>query len=432
MDIDKGNIKILNLCSSTMGGAGTATVLFHEYLLDNGFCSVIVARETDVNGDSNIIRYRPREKGFAYFRYKKRKKLYRALSKRWSKIYNDNLPTLRITFDDQRTTASADTILKQTGFKPDIIFVHWTHTFITPEIIADLKRLTNAHIVSLMMDNASFTGGCHYPYDCKGYAGDCGQCPLFTTVHDISSGILSRKLSFFPSDMEFWGVSADCRRVAESALGRQRKAFPILFPIDERILPGESKEQIRKELSIGDSEIVVMLGCTSFDVIDKRKGLEYLIAILARIKAKAPQLQQRISLIAVGNHSSNIIEHLGYRTLRPGFVPLERLMRLFKASDLFLSTSIEDSGPLMINQSVAVGTPVAAFNIGVAQDLIEDNVTGVKAPLFAYECLADKIISFLDQPRTAFDERTQLCLKHFAEKSNVLSPIRQIMRLAQM
>ena len=68
MDIDKGNIKILNLCSSTMGGAGTATVLFHEYLLDNGFCSVIVARETDVNGDSNIIRYRPREKGFAYFR----------------------------------------------------------------------------------------------------------------------------------------------------------------------------------------------------------------------------------------------------------------------------------------------------------------------------------------------------------------------------
>lgn len=431
MEINRSGIKILNLTSSTMGGAGTATVLFHRYLLSNGFSSVIVARETGADNDSKVIRYRPREKGIAYFRYRKRKKQYRMLSKHWSKIYNDNLQTLRITFDDQRSIASAETILQQAGFVPDIIFVHWTHTFITPEIIADLKSLSNARIVSLMMDNASFTGGCHYPYDCKGYAGDCGQCPLFTTVHDISSGILRRKLSFFPSDMEFWGVSADCHRVAESALGRQRKAYPILFPIDEDILPHESKAQIRKDLSVGESEIVIMLGCTSFDVIDKRKGLEYLIAILSRIKAKAPDLQQKILLIVVGSHSSNIIEHLGYKTLRPGFVPLNRLMRFFKASDLFLSTSIEDSGPLMINQSIAVGTPVAAFDIGVAQDLVEEGVTGVKAPLFAYECLADKIVSFLEQPRGVFDERTRHCLKLFAEKSDALSPIRQIMRLAQ-
>ena len=41
-------------------------------------------------------------------------------------------------------------------------------------------------------------------------------------------------------------------------------------------------------------------------------------------------------------------------------------------SDVFLSPSIQDAGPMMLNQALMCGTPAVAFNIGVAYDIIND------------------------------------------------------------
>ena len=100
-------------------------------------------------------------------------------------------------------------------------------------------------------------------------------------------------------------------------------------------------------------------------------------------------------------------------------------MKVFKMCDLFVSTSIEDSGPLMVNQAIAMGTPVAAFGIGVAEDLVKDGKTGAKAELFDCDTLSDKIIELLKSDR---DFKTG-CLQTFEQQSREMSPLAQLERI---
>ncbi len=57
------------------------------------------------------------------------------------------------------------------------------------------------------------------------------------------------------------------------------------------------------------------------------------------------------------------------------------LPKAFQAADLFVCPSIEDAGPMMVNQAIMSGTPVVAFEMGVALDLVHTGVTGYRARL---------------------------------------------------
>jgi glycosyltransferase involved in cell wall biosynthesis len=76
-------------------------------------------------------------------------------------------------------------------------------------------------------------------------------------------------------------------------------------------------------------------------------------------------------------------------------MPEEELNKLFSASDLYVSTSLEDSGPLMINMSIMSGTPVVSFAMGVAFDLVNEH-TGALVPLGDADLLAAKMFSCLN------------------------------------
>ena len=58
---------------------------------------------------------------------------------------------------------------------------------------------------------------------------------------------------------------------------------------------------------------------------------------------------------------------------------------------MFISSSIEDSGPVMINESIMCGTPVISFQMGVAENLIIDDETGYIVKLKNIRDLANSI-----------------------------------------
>ena len=71
-----------------------------------------------------------------------------------------------------------------------------------------------------------------------------------------------------------------------------------------------------------------------------------------------------------------------YQTRFLGFLNSEKdLAEAYQASDLFLCPSIEDSGPMMINESIMCGVPVVCFDMGVAADLVINLQTGFVAEL---------------------------------------------------
>jgi glycosyltransferase involved in cell wall biosynthesis len=67
----------------------------------------------------------------------------------------------------------------------------------------------------------------------------------------------------------------------------------------------------------------------------------------------------------------------------------------YQAADVYVCPSIEDSGPMMINQSIMCGTPVVSFEMGVALDLVVTGKTGYRAKLKDTGDMAKGILDIL-------------------------------------
>lgn len=61
-----------------------------------------------------------------------------------------------------------------------------------------------------------------------------------------------------------------------------------------------------------------------------------------------------------------------------GRVGRSQLIRLYQVSDWFLSPSVDDAGPSMVNQSQMCGTPAVCFNNGTAVDVVVNGRSGFK------------------------------------------------------
>lgn len=419
-----GKGRILNISYCDYGGAGIAAVIINDYLNTAGYSSSIIVLDT-AGKTPGVIHYKKNK--FPYISYRIRKRRYSAAARKWRHLSSEKKFKNNIVFDDLNSIASARSLVRQAGFIPDLILVHWVHNFVTPEIIRDLKSLTGAKIALVMMDDAGITGGCHYPFSCKGYESDCSSCPLFAIPTDFPSRNIARKLKYFPDDLEFWGTTSDCKRASASTLGRTRNVYSVLFPIDNALLPVESKAELRKALGIEEESKAIVVGCSTFNAVDNRKGFEYMILALSLMGERFPELKKRTELLLVGDNEPGVLDRMGYKVKRFGYLPMKKLMEVYKAADLFLSSSIEDSGPLMVNQSIAAGTPVAAFEVGVATDLVITGKTGVLAPLYDYEYMADKMADLLlhgDSERLSIN-----CEELFENKSVELSLLKQVDRI---
>jgi len=64
-----------------------------------------------------------------------------------------------------------------------------------------------------------------------------------------------------------------------------------------------------------------------------------------------------------------------------GYLSENELIKAYQLAHIFICPSLEDSGPLMINQAIMCGTPVVAFNIGSATDLVITGETGYLAKI---------------------------------------------------
>ena len=130
-----------------------------------------------------------------------------------------------------------------------------------------------------------------------------------------------------------------------------------------------------------------------------RKGLLYLIEALPRIVARVPATQvllvgpvidekckeefcQRARVLGVFDR----LKFLGKRT---------DVSEILSHSDVFALPSIEESFPLTILESMTVGTPVVASNVGGVSECVERGVNGLLVPPQRPDELAAALIRVL-------------------------------------
>ncbi|MBN2396281.1 MAG: glycosyltransferase [Candidatus Atribacteria bacterium] len=332
--------------------------------------------------DKNIIPY---ESCFAHFRKRLFNKLQNRLLilgvlTRKSPKTDSNYSVQ--DYDQTVTYSSTKKILNKTRFKPDAIIVTFMQNFLSFKNIYELNEITNAPVYIYMMDMAPMTGGCHYAWDCKGYLNSCGNCPA---MYSVKANDQSRMNWLFKKERilktNITAVAAteyQYRQLQQGSMFKEKSRYKILLGIDNEIYRPGNKKQARQYFHLPVNRKIIFFGAMS--VNSGRKGYIELIKSLEILKNEMTGWQD-VYLAIAGRVSEELRGNMPFDHSFLGYLAHTELALAFQAADLFLSPSVEDSGPMMINQAIMCGTPVVAFEMGVALDLVITGKTGYRAKL---------------------------------------------------
>lgn len=302
---------------------------------------------------------------------------------------------------------NADEILKKSIPDPEVIVIGWADHFISPKMISDLYEKTKAHIVVRMADAHIIGGGCHFPCDCQQYKTGCKSCPAVKNKR-YAAELFNEKSKYFTNiPFSLTGVPFDLERAKETPYLSNKNMIPW---VGTPIIPFvKSKAEARKELNIPENDFVIMSG--SAYITEKRKGFHFLEQAMRQFSSSVTGARN-ITFLQLGKLSEYTVD-LGANVniIRPGYLDLNGLFTAYYASDVFCNTPIDDSGPYMVNYSIACGTPVLSFPIGIATSLVKHGETGYMAKYLDVDDLAKGLLEFYSLSEDQRFQYSQNCCK---------------------
>jgi UDP-glucose:(heptosyl)LPS alpha-1,3-glucosyltransferase len=142
--------------------------------------------------------------------------------------------------------------------------------------------------------------------------------------------------------------------------------------LDRRIC----RSEVRQRFGIGEEDIVIIFVSMNYDI----KGLDYLMAGLARFKEKYPG--KNFKLLVVGKSDSRKYISLAKKTgiqhnvIYTGAIPHDQIPALYVASDVFSMLSRFDTFGLTVLEAMASSLPVIISGSVGAKDIVKEGVNG--------------------------------------------------------
>ncbi len=285
--------------------------------------------------------------------------------------------------------------IKSMGKKYDVIMVVFWAGMLSFKTIKEIHNEFRSQIHFNCPDFLPVTGGCHFWLDCDRIRFGCGKCPAFNSdsANDITrSNVKYRKNVYKKVHPIVYGNTYMNNVFRQSYLlhnyDRCEKVFPI---IDNDLFSPGDKKSSRNKFNLGaENKFIITFGNQL--LTEKRKGIDKLIAALDIVYNRLSDKQRsEIALMIIGNNIESIKPHLKFKYIYLGYVPYKDLPDIYNASDLFLSPSISDAGPTMVNMALSTGIPVVSFATGTALDMIKDEGTGYCANIGDIQNFADGI-----------------------------------------
>lgn len=371
----------------------------HENLLNSGHRSHIISAYGDIHDQGISIIRTSREKW----------NVNRVLRKllfdlRYGNSSNYFYPEWRLG------NVRLSKVLRLLPFKPDVIMVYWTKFGFNMKLLYELGKICNAKVLLVPVDMAFFTGGCHFSGGCTNYIDRCGSCVLLNSKNsrDLSRRSWEIKNGYMANmDVALLLCSSTLYEQANRAsLTARLKKHSMLLGVDEDLFFPDSKEEARVNLKIPLDKKIVFFGAAN--LTHPRKGMKYLIRALEILKKTKSRSVKDVFLLIAGNGLGDLELPFEYKNI--GYLRTEeQLASAYKACDIFVCPSIEDSGPLMINQAIMSGRPVVSFNMGVAPDLVLNGTTGYLAKCGDSEELAYGLKSLLELSFLELDQYSRNC-----------------------
>jgi glycosyltransferase involved in cell wall biosynthesis len=264
----------------------------------------------------------------------------------------------------------------------DILHLHWFNQgFLSLKSLRQLIKLKKP-IIWTLHDMWAFTGGCHYSGNCSFYKKKCGFCHFLKNADefDLSSRVFQKKRKLLENaDMTIVTCSkwlAD--KAKESSLLTKFEIVNIPNPIDTEIFAPKNKLEARKALNLPADKKLILFGAAN--VLDKRKGIGYLVDAVELLIEKNPEHANKTELVLFGKSNQDIsgLFELKINQLNHISSTID-LVNVYNACDLFVLPSLEDNLPNTVMEAMACGVPVVAFHTGGLPEMVEHQKTGYLA-----------------------------------------------------
>lgn len=404
------NILILT-ASNPMKAAGiVANDFFNNYSSVKGYNVKMVVCEYGVFNNDNIIVVQNRFEKLMSRIFNRLHIIFRRL---WS---TDTIIKNRtdenyyfLDFDVTKQFYSTRRILKGVDFKPDNVIIFFMHGFLTFKNISEIYQLTGAKIGLYMMDMFPITGGCHYSWGCKGYVYNCNNCPAILSKRFSSQASKNlESIKKYSRNVDLTVVAASeyqYRQLLNANVFDTHRKGKVLIGVDPATFNTGSKSLARKNLNLPTDIKIIFFGAVTPSI--KRKGFNELVSSLNHLIKFYPKNEVHLAIAGVIDNVD--LENLPFNYTCFGNVTFPKLAEIYRSADLFLCPSIEDSGPMMINQAIMAGLPTVSFDIGVAMDLIINGQTGYRVEVGNAKDMAVAVLKVIGLEEMEYNKLVENC-----------------------
>ena len=155
--------------------------------------------------------------------------------------------------------------------------------------------------------------------------------------------------------------------------------------IDTDVFQPKDKIALREKYNFPkEKSYILFFGCQNLN--DERKGMRYLFEAFAFLRQKMKTDFARVLVISAGKNFESIKDKIPFDSIGFG------------------CPSIDDAGPMMVNQSICCGTPVVGFDMGAVKQVVKNQGTGICVPLKDSEALAEGIYKVLMMSQQEYQE----------------------------
>jgi glycosyltransferase involved in cell wall biosynthesis len=310
----------------------------------------------------------------------------------------------------------------------DILVLHGVHDILSPNDVYRIHKNFSLKIFFHILDIEPITGGCHFNFECKKYMIDCKDCPQIYN-NSIASTTLDRKKELYKKIPINWIVpnTSTLDILKKSYIFDKSHTASIIFMgIESNRYKKIDKDYAKDKLNLPDKP-VILFGCFNFS--DKRKGAHILKQSLSGRYVDKSKLIN-LHLVTFGE-----LNDFSFKGIIPQWTHLgtikssEEMNILYRSSDLLASPSIDDIGPATVVEAFMNHLPVVAFDIGVAKDLVKNNVNGSLVPCFNIEKFALSILGcLLESDSLNYKNNKELLL--YKKRCTIRSEARELLMLA--
>ncbi len=160
-----------------------------------------------------------------------------------------------------------------------------------------------------------------------------------------------------------------------------------------------------------------------------RKGLELSLHGFSKVDARLPI---HLTIVGDGDMGEYVAEYitkykLENRVTWAGKVSYDQVKEYYRKADVFLFTSLRDTGPAQLLEAMAYSLPVVTLNLHGQAELVNDS-TGIRVPVTDPETVASELANAIEWMYYHEDERMEMGLNafRFAQKQNWESKVGHI------